>query len=88
MATALDFPYVLDNGEGAALFAGHFLAPIFDRPYAIDSRLVDGRWVHLLWEPGEDRQSARASLALSAQHATEAEAAAYAGFFGENGADQ
>ena len=86
--TALDFPYVLDNGEGAALFAGHFLAPIFGPPCAIDSRLVDGRWVHLLWEPGEDRQAARAGVALAAQRHAESEAAAYLEYFGENGADQ
>lgn len=55
-----NFPATVGNDEQAAIFVGHWLAPIFDAPYAVDSRLTDGVWVHQIHTDQPDTAAARA----------------------------
>lgn len=74
MPDVLSFPAAIGNDESAARFIGHFLAPIFDAPYAVDSRRTDGLWVHLLHEPATDTNALRAQLAAAWQRKAELDA--------------
>lgn len=73
MSGHLDFAAATGNGEGAAMFVAHWLAPLFSGPFAIDSRKVDGLWVHLPHDTTEDTNAARARQAAAWQRAIDAE---------------
>lgn len=70
----LAFPAATGNDELAAVFVAHWMSPIFDSPYAIDSRRVDGLWVHQLHEPQPDQAALRAQLAAAWKQRADLEA--------------
>jgi hypothetical protein len=74
---ALDFPFATGSDQGAALFVAHWLAPIFDPPYAVDSRLIDGLWTHQLYTEPVDQAALRAQFAAAWQRQRDLEAAQY-----------
>lgn len=70
----LAFPAATGNDQQAAEFATYWMNPTFDQPYAIDSRLIDGLWVHQLYEPQPDQAELRAQLAATWKHKADLEA--------------
>jgi len=71
---ALDFTAAVGSDPQAVIFVGHWLAPLFDAPYAVDSRKIDGVWVHQLHEPQTDTAALRAQLAVAWLRRREADA--------------
>lgn len=73
--TALDFPYRVGDGESAARFVAHWLQPVQGLPCAVDSRRIDGQWIHQTFERNPDRLALRARLALARHRLSAAQGA-------------
>ena len=74
----LAFPAATGNDDLAAVFVAHWMSPIFDHPYAIDSRRVDDLWVHQLHEEPADTLALRAQLAAAWKQRADLEAEEWA----------